>query len=982
MAVSMMTHNRGACTLASAAFVAAVSIFILAGACFSAVAAKEAPAVDPGTVSGSVQINLGNERSGMVDPQDSCSFPYPGDFGNVIGGNWLMGDETYFVYQDPQTSSCSPSTPFGITGLKLVLCYDDACTTNMMFEVYEAVGDSCPTPGAVIYSTAVGQLALSGGPLCPLLTVTFGDTVCVNDDFFISFTFPDSLDCLNLFTDTLPGPCLSYNFAGDTLLDLNEEGFPGQIWVQTVGLNQAQSGCSALQSLYTIPELYDDLATVDGEEVEVICSYTNPEDGKIVDFYGDYLKQELMPLNSVAFLSGPDPDSLYWNGGVMRITGTVSYASNPHPVYGPDSVHITLTATSYEYLVEGNLFPSVLDIVPSPEKSQGFDESDVPLDCDPCKFAILISGGGDAANNKQGFWEDLEALYEYKTDPAGGNYCPENVEVLYFEGDSEDTAAIPHDAVDPCTQANIEAAHEAIAQKIAECEQNGMDATVQKFVTNHGADDDGFVTLGDERVSPTELKNMQQTLIDSCCDYMYDEFTQCFGGDMVNGLKMLDDKDKTEIHANSAAGENNSAYGDADNGSAYLKEKIARLIAGDDYETAVRKAKDRYREYLDSLQAPADTLLQKICDVLDTLPVGHPDRPTWERLKQKAQDLVDKLQDPIDEGSPSFVSFPFTEYCQWEEVVMPTGGQIKLRFSGSGGCGNVTVYCQEGDGSWKKYRVWNWNLPGSFGYSAGNETRVFNGDPTSTGKYRIHNDNGAFTVRAESCPNQDLAETPSNIAEFAGFSVGGSDESSAEFGNIGGPVHIVSGTNQEGFDLETVPRNIGLCGGVGIFEAQYQVDQANEWWSNTYLWLNVLSVSQPGDLSVVINNAEIGPFTMPISSPGIYAFPVGQIQAPSTGSITFDASGGNAPCFEWDSWGLRTNAPTFPEIPCGDANGDAQVSITDAVYLINYIFGGGPAPVTPEAADANCDGTVSISDAVYIVNFIFGGGPAPCAECP
>ena len=67
---------------------------------------------------------------------------------------------------------------------------------------------------------------------------------------------------------------------------------------------------------------------------------------------------------------------------------------------------------------------------------------------------------------------------------------------------------------------------------------------------------------------------------------------------------------------------------------------------------------------------------------------------------------------------------------------------------------------------------------------------------------------------------------------------------------------------------------------------------------------------------------------------------------------------------------------------CGDANGSGAVSISDAVYLIKYIFGGGPAPSPILAGDVNCSGAVSISDAVYLINYIFAGGPAPCASCP
>ena len=61
----------------------------------------------------------------------------------------------------------------------------------------------------------------------------------------------------------------------------------------------------------------------------------------------------------------------------------------------------------------------------------------------------------------------------------------------------------------------------------------------------------------------------------------------------------------------------------------------------------------------------------------------------------------------------------------------------------------------------------------------------------------------------------------------------------------------------------------------------------------------------------------------------------------------------------------------------GNANGDSQVSVGDAVFIISYIFRGGPAPPFPNAADANCDNKVTVGDAVFIVSYIFRGGPAP-----
>jgi len=65
-------------------------------------------------------------------------------------------------------------------------------------------------------------------------------------------------------------------------------------------------------------------------------------------------------------------------------------------------------------------------------------------------------------------------------------------------------------------------------------------------------------------------------------------------------------------------------------------------------------------------------------------------------------------------------------------------------------------------------------------------------------------------------------------------------------------------------------------------------------------------------------------------------------------------------------------------VPKGDADNSGAVSISDAVYLINFIFAGGPEPQAGGSGDADCSGSLSISDAVYLINFIFAGGPPPC----
>jgi len=68
---------------------------------------------------------------------------------------------------------------------------------------------------------------------------------------------------------------------------------------------------------------------------------------------------------------------------------------------------------------------------------------------------------------------------------------------------------------------------------------------------------------------------------------------------------------------------------------------------------------------------------------------------------------------------------------------------------------------------------------------------------------------------------------------------------------------------------------------------------------------------------------------------------------------------------------------------CGDANMDLNVNVSDAVYIINFVFSGGfhPLPVLA-CGDGNADGSVNVSDAVYIINFVFTGGLAPTDCAP
>jgi enamine deaminase RidA (YjgF/YER057c/UK114 family) len=91
-----------------------------------------------------------------------------------------------------------------------------------------------------------------------------------------------------------------------------------------------------------------------------------------------------------------------------------------------------------------------------------------------------------------------------------------------------------------------------------------------------------------------------------------------------------------------------------------------------------------------------------------------------------------------------------------------------------------------------------------------------------------------------------------------------------------------------------------------------------------------------------------------------------------------------------DYFDCQNESPENPDCPavcfpvvhksylCGDANSDATAALSDAVWIINFVFVEGHSPYIYESGDCNCDGVVNISDAVWLINYVFVGGNPPC----
>jgi len=72
---------------------------------------------------------------------------------------------------------------------------------------------------------------------------------------------------------------------------------------------------------------------------------------------------------------------------------------------------------------------------------------------------------------------------------------------------------------------------------------------------------------------------------------------------------------------------------------------------------------------------------------------------------------------------------------------------------------------------------------------------------------------------------------------------------------------------------------------------------------------------------------------------------------------------------------------TLHTLLAGDVNADGTVTSADVVFVVNYVFKGGPAPVPAALADVNVDCTVTSADIIYLVAYVFKSGPPPQPGC-
>ncbi len=93
-----------------------------------------------------------------------------------------------------------------------------------------------------------------------------------------------------------------------------------------------------------------------------------------------------------------------------------------------------------------------------------------------------------------------------------------------------------------------------------------------------------------------------------------------------------------------------------------------------------------------------------------------------------------------------------------------------------------------------------------------------------------------------------------------------------------------------------------------------------------------------------------------------------------TGTLTFQSNDPDTPSLDVPLSGEGLVSPRFVR---GNANADASIDISDALFILDYLFSGTRDPECLKATDTNDSGATDIADPIYLLLYLFSTGSAP-----
>ncbi len=130
-----------------------------------------------------------------------------------------------------------------------------------------------------------------------------------------------------------------------------------------------------------------------------------------------------------------------------------------------------------------------------------------------------------------------------------------------------------------------------------------------------------------------------------------------------------------------------------------------------------------------------------------------------------------------------------------------------------------------------------------------------------------------------------------------------------------------------------------------------------------------------GDFTFSINEGSL-PAGLTINSSGIISGTTSEV-----GSFSFTVNVLDRHEFYRDKQPFTLNIlPMTGGVP-GDFDVSFELNISDVTALVDYMFGGGPAPVVPNLVDVDASCDISITDLTVLVDYLFNSGPPLLMGC-
>jgi len=204
---------------------------------------------------------------------------------------WVVGDELYEVYIDPE-NSCDLPYPFSITEIHMLLGFQAATPLEYSVNISEVdwSDPSCPRVGPLTY---ISQSFVDQVPAPDLydIWIELDTPIVVDGPFFAGFYIGPGLDAAAepyIVTDQDSVVCNSYNLWDENVgwVDLmNNEfwNFPGRIWLYAVGTPGGNPG--------------------QGNDPEPEVSFVGPEEGDLLFGSADFWAMESSGSTIIDYVS-------------------------------------------------------------------------------------------------------------------------------------------------------------------------------------------------------------------------------------------------------------------------------------------------------------------------------------------------------------------------------------------------------------------------------------------------------------------------------------------------------------------------------------------------------------------------------------------------------------------------------------------------------------------------------------------------------